>query len=526
MNDRRPIPPWTALALATVLGVPLALPTGAARAAAPAPTAPTSPNPPAPGDAPVAPTAPMGALTAAGAVQAATEHSPSLAAAMLEAKRAALLLRAEESRYTPTFTAGLDYTHTANPTITTSGVLVGASDVVTAGAGIVQQFPWGTSVAAQLTLNRSSSEYVSPQFPSPISIGPAYGVVLRLSATQPLLRGLGREQWEAALRAAEVSARRARSASELAGSAIARDVMSAYWELWYAEQSVLIQRAARETAERQLSEARAKVDAGAMAPFAALPLESSLAAIEEQLVLAESNVRTARVALARLIGEDVRDGEIATAAGTPSTEDLPVTLDDAIDEAKENAPELVDLRAAVEQAKLQVIVATEAEDPRLDASAFVQVQGLGNKRVDDAFSQFGQFAAVSAGVGLSLELPLDPTLLADTSSAARVAVDSAKANLANAEELVAERAATFYEAANAARARVGLAQRTAEIAKRSAEGQLASFQAGASTALEVTAAQQDQREAELRVRRAKVDYEKALINILHLTGRLIAGLVQ
>src|SRR5690606_36120542 len=145
---------------------------------------------------------------------------------------------------------------------------------------------------------------------------------------------------------------------------------------------------------------------------------------------------------------------------------------------------------------------------------------------DDAFSQFGQFEAVSAGVGLSFELPLDPDLLADTASAARVAVDSANATLSNAEEQVAERAATYYETARAARARIDLAQRTAEIAKRTAEGQLASFQAGASTALEVTTAQQDQREAVLRVLRAKVDYEQALLNILHLTGRLLDTLVQ
>ncbi|MCB9735482.1 MAG: TolC family protein [Deltaproteobacteria bacterium] len=525
MNER-PLIPWTALAVAASLGAPLALPAGAARAAAPAPTAPATDNPTAPGEAPVAPSAPVGALTASGAVTAATQHSPSLAAAMLEAKRASILLAAERARYAPTLTASIDYTHNANPSLNSAGVSVGSSDVVSAGAGITQQFAWGTSIAAELSLNRSSSEYVSPQFPEPVSLGPGYGVSLRVSAIQPLLRGLGRDQWEAALRSAEVSAKRAKSASELAGSEIARQVMSAYWELWYAEQSVLIQRAARETAERQLAEARAKVDAGAMAPFAALPLESSLAAIEEQLVAAESSVRTTRVSLGRLVGGDVTGGDLATAAQAPSTADLPVSLEQAIAEAKENAPDLVDLRAAVEQARLQVVVAVEATRPRLDASAFVQVQGLGNDAVDDAFSQFGQFEAVSAGVGLAFELPLDPDLLAETASAARVAVDSAKASLANAEELIAAQAATYYETARAARARVDLAQRTAEIAKRTAEGQLASFQAGASTALEVTTAQQDQREAELRVLRAKVDYEQALLNILHLTGRLLDTLVQ
>lgn len=505
MNDRRRSR-FAASLLA--LGLTVAL------ACAPRPAAATEPGPP--------PAPPSGPLSAQDAVRLAAQHSPTLRSALIEVERAAVLVRGEDKRYTPLFTSQLDYVHSTNPSLHTSGVSSGTNDAVNAQVAINQQFAWGTLVAAELTLGRTSSKYVSPQFPDPTSLGPGYGLELRLSATQPLLRGAGRTLWEAELRSARLVERTARTAAEQAGSEVAQAVLTAWWELWYAEQAVRIQQAAKETAERQVAEAQVKVDAGAMARLAVLPLRSSLATIEEQLLAAETTVRTARITLARLVGGSLAASDLVTGGGeAPAVTALDLPLAQAIDDAMVGAVELTQLRANVEQARLQVAVAEEQAELKLDASAWVSLQGLGNQSVGDAVTQFGEFGAVSGGVSVALELPVNRTTLRSAAAAARLSVDAAAERLRAAEEQVAQQVAELYEQAASAQARIALAERTAAIARETAEGQAISFESGAGTALEVVTAQQDQRQAALRVVRARVDYELARLALLHLTGRLL-----
>ncbi len=73
-----------------------------------------------------------------------------------------------------------------------------------------------------------------------------------------------------------------------------------------------------------------------------------------------------------------------------------------------------------------------------------------------------------------------------------------------------------------ARRSAALAKETISLARESVEGQRARFEVGAATALEVIVAEQQQREAELRLARAQADEAVAHASLLHLTGRLLA----
>ncbi|TNF22969.1 MAG: TolC family protein [Deltaproteobacteria bacterium] len=477
----------------------------------------------APGAAFAADPAPQaaGPMTPTQALDLAMKHSPSLRAAVIEAKRAKLTVTAEDERYLPTLTAGLDYTHTSSPRVTGDAVQVSSGDAVSGSVGVAQQFPWGTSIAAQLGLSGSVSKFVQPGLPAPITLGPSYGMDLNLTVTQPILRGNGRIQWESALRQARIAERAARSAEEEEASAVARNVLSAYWELWYAQEAARIQEQALTTAKRRLADAQTQVEAGARAKFDVLPLRTQVASIEEALVTAKATVATKRVALARLIGGSVGAQGVDVAPAAPAELASVPEIEDVAATAVAKSYSLVGLRAAVDQARVGADVAAERARVRLDAGAWLTVSGLGNKAVDDALAQFGGFEAVSGGVSLTLELPTDRTTVESEAATARLAVDAARAKLQDAEEQLAQSAAELVTTLDSARARVAFAQETAALAHETLLGQQDRFASGAGTATELVIAEQDEREATLRVARARVDVEAARLSLAHLTGGLL-----
>jgi len=452
-------------------------------------------------------------LTPDDAVKKALNHSPTLKSAVLEVQRARLKVDGEEKRYTPTLTASLNYDHAARNTLAPNkAVTTTDSDAVSIAVGVNQQFAWGTSIAAELGFSGEVGA----------GLGPGYGVDLRLSVNQPLLRGLGTDLYQADLRMARLQGRNARTAKQQTASETVRDVLTAYWELWYAQESLHIQLRARETVGKQLSDAMAEVRAGAKAELEVLPLQVELARIDEAVVAAKADIKRRRVGLSQWFGIPTAGEETSVAAVGPELPAKAPSSKVASRAAISRSYQLVELRNAVEQARVTYGVAREGAKVRLDATAWLQVSGLGNGRVDDAFAQFGGMGAVSGGVGLRLEFPTDNALADNESARARLAIDSAAARLEAAEERLAAQTTDLVTSLTATKGRLKLAEATARLSIKSVAGQKTRFDSGAGTALELVVAQQDQREAELRVARARVDLETARLALAHLTGDLLS----
>ncbi|MGM0578161.1 MAG: TolC family protein [Myxococcota bacterium] len=472
----------------------------------------------------VAAATPAGALelTPEAALRRAIEHSPTLSAAALELERARLAVRGEEHHYRPGLVADLGYTRTASPTLRGDGVSVGTMDDVTLGVGVDQEFAAGTRVGADLEVRGYRSVFVQPDLVGDLILGPGYAISLTLSATQPLLRGAGRDVGLAELR----SARRDREAAEeerlRVASTTARDVLAAWWELWYAQEAARIQQKGLDVARRQLEDARKREAAGEIAPLDLLPLRTEVASVRESLIDAETTVRQRRVALARLVGTPPT-GEhlVASAPGTPAVPSALPTDETVAERAREEAYEVAALRAGVRRARIAAMVAEDQAQPRLDASAWVTASGLGNEDPAAALEMWGSLGAVSAFTGLELELPLDRTELRSEAARARLAADTAQEDLREARERLAAQAVRQHDALGAAIERLEFAAETARLAAESARGQVVRFEAGAATALDVVIAEQERRRAELRVARAQADVAIGWAEVRHTTARLL-----
>ncbi len=473
-------------------------------------------------------------ISEADVVTTAVLSNPTLHVALLRAQQSRYNLRAEEALYTPVFDANVGYTHSRTPSLigptadamgnllVPAGTRVSGSDVVDLGAGISKPLAYGTLLSASLSGQRSSRASLDQQALFGAS-GPGYSLVGRLAATQPLLRGAGTDLGLASLRQARLSLSANQLAAQAAASQLLSRVVSAYWELWYSAEAVHINQASRDLARVQQEQANQQVQSGALAPASALPYATQLAQLEEAVLAAQTDVRQRELSLSQLLGKPAGIGENLSVAGGPNAPaaDEPVEAT-AVKEALENSYAQKQLQAQLAIIKDQLRIAGDPLRPRLDLDAYVQAQGLGNRRVPPAFQQFGQMDAVSAHVGLTFEMPLTDSRRTAQIQAAEFAAHVAEKQIEEGEITVRTNVASAIAQRRAARQKLELATQTEKVAKAQAEAERARFRAGSSIAITVQQAEDSYRQAQLRVQRARVDLVLADLSLSELRGQLLS----
>lgn len=454
------------------------------------------------------------------AVRRALDANPTLRAAVLEHQRSTALVLGEEARYG--FVLGLqgDLSLGDTPSLTIGRVATSYNETVALGAYLARTFEWGMNVELRAAGTRQFRRAVFiPTMATPVEVGPGYGFDVTLTVTQPLLRGFGDRVGLAALRTARVDRDRTAAARDRAASELVRDVEVAYWELWYAQQSIEVERAARDLASRQLAESRARQELGALAPADSLAFATRLASLEEAVVAAEAEARRRGEELARTLGEGRAGGALEPDAAPPR---LPAPRHDAvIDRILEASPELAELRTTIAAAEESARIAGQALEPRLDLQGQLAVHGLGYGEVAPAFEQWARFAAVTGVVSIAYEMPLDDTQHRREIERASLAIEVAEQQLEAARQAIAAEARTLLDTHAAARRRLELADETVGLARQLVEAEQGRYELGARTSTAVLEAQAELRSAELRALRARIDLTAAELRLQHLAGELL-----
>jgi outer membrane protein len=466
------------------------------------------------------------------AVQAAVEHNPNLHVALLRETQARAAVSAEEGLYAPVFSASAGVTHARQPSMARGGdVSVSTSDTMDLGAGITQAFPLGTVLSATLQGQRSLRRSpITAASTSELTLGPGYSLTGQISAVQPLLRGAGTEVGRASLRAARQSRTIATLSAQQTASELMRDVLLAYWELWYADAVIRIDEASRDLAVEQERQASEQAASGAIARGDALPYRTQRAQLEEAVVTARADRLAKALTLAGLLGDpDRAQRDLRAGAARPGDVEEGPTATQATSEAVEASYQLRQLEAQIDLARDQARTAGDSLRPRLDLEAYAQAQGLGYRAVPPAFEQFGRMQAVSVHAGVTFEMPLTDQRREAQIEEARLAIHIAEKQLEAARQQLRSQVLSAIADKESARTRLAVSEETEKIAREQAEAERTRFQAGASVALQVQVAEDSWRQAQLRVLRARVDVTLADIELAHLRGRLLeryAGVIQ
>jgi outer membrane protein TolC len=477
-------------------------------------------------------------LDASTAIEAALAAYPGYQAAAIRVRQSRAHVRAEEARYQLVLHLEGNGTFGSTPSLTSSGNIFGMmlqgrviypySERINLIAELNRQFDTGTLVALRTTGYRLFAQSSFAGTSSIGTTGPGYGLDVALTVTQPFLRGFGPQVGAADLHAARIDLQQQTAARDQRASELVRDVFQTYAELWYAQEAVTIDTASRDRAERQRADAQARVEVGALAPVDALSFATQVASMEEALALAEANRRTRALALAMLLGAAGEGAAgIGRAAGADTsvqalpTISFPPSEAEAVDLAMARSPRLAQLEAQVELARQQAEIATQAIMPRLDAQAQVAFHGLGLDDVGAAFQQVGTVAAVTALFSLIYETPLEDTRLHEEEERAHLAIDAAEATLAEARLTIAQEVQTYLEQRTAARRRVELAEQTVAVAHQAVEAAQGRLELGSAQVTQLLDAEEQERQAQLRLSRARADLVVADTQLAQLTGRLL-----
>jgi outer membrane protein len=518
---------------ATVLGVLLALessahaqgtpaPAAAARAAAaPAAAAPAAAPPGASASIPTgAPAAegPMGRpIDARTAVQRALGSSPSYAATTLGVAQAQQDVLAEEGRYPFIFDAGAGHTSTGSPG--------GTQRTYDATLGLSRSFATGTSAELRVLGQRFENDRdLSSTGSTLTSIGDGYAATARATVRQPLLRGAGTSVGELGLRTARQSRTLNEQAQKRAQSELVRDVLLAYWELWYADESVRIERSALDLARAQEAQAIAQQQAGALAPADVYAFSTRVAGLEESMVTALAAREDRSRELSRLMGVSADQAPELSASDAPEPGPLP-TASEVAAALRSGSLELAELESQIKLARTRAEVAGDANRPRLDLEGYLETTGQ-DEAPGGAVESAGSFDWWTVHVGATFELPLDGTRRRAERESALLAVRIAEQNFRAARDRLATDAVNTVAQARTAEQRVGLSARTVQIAEKAHEAARGRFELGGGIAIQVQQAEEDLRRARLSHARTRVELVQSEIVVRHLAGTLAGEFVR
>jgi outer membrane protein TolC len=453
-------------------------------------------------------------------------NNPAVAAEVAEARRAASRSVGEAHRRPFFLSLDTAVRRDAQPVLGPDQIVLPRSMRYAAGTELKRSFSLGTSLSLRIEGFREESvaafTYASPDLSVAeqvlVRLGPAYGTNAKLTLTQPLLRGAGRDVTLADLHAARADRTVAEKRRDRVASQVVFESLTTYWELAYASRAVEIHRDILRLARDRLAATDERIRIGSVAETERLTLGTRLAELEEQLVKAESEQRQRAIELARVLGDEslaMRRAEIE--------EPRRRTLRSDCKDALRSSPLVDELTATLQAAVVRARTAADALRPRLDLEASAQAHWLALSERSPIVGSDGQ-TGVSAFVTLTYEMALSRKHYRSEKRSASLSVEAARQRLHEAEQKICADLAQAVEQKVAAERRIDLSAETREMARAQLTAEEARLRIGSTTALQVRAAEEQLLNALLRSARSDADLMQAQVRIQHIDGTLLERL--
>jgi outer membrane protein len=210
------------------------------------------------------------------------------------------------------------------------------------------------------------------------TLSPQYSATLNVTLTQSLLRDFGLDIGTTQIRVAEKEKEIAEQNIFRRVSQLVQQVEEAYWSLTFLRQNLEARKRSLEFARQLLKQNEVLLTAGRVAPVSVLEARSGVAAHEEDVLTAESQMKKFEDRLKVLLRID-----LASASITPVTtsELQTVAFDPArsVEAALLRRAEIQALRKEVEQREIERKFAANQTKPRLDVTVQYGVAGLAGR---------------------------------------------------------------------------------------------------------------------------------------------------
>ncbi len=427
----------------------------------------------------------------------------------------------EQAKFDPTLSVNGQYNRTVNPLNRpvfggTGNNLSGITTFDQRSESVTLDATTNLLTGGNVDLNYSPSRTnVNQNVATGFLFNPAYTGGLALTLTQPLLRNAGFDVTKTFIRVAQNNATVEEHVFRDRVLTVLATVEQTYWEVVFANENLKVAEAALKAAQELLASNRAKAKAGVMSIVDVLQAEAAVAARVEQVLVADKTIRDQEDQLRRLLNpeeEDLRQDLRLTPLDKPTVTLEPISLQEAIDIAIEQRPEIVQAKKNMDTSDLNTKFAKNQILPTLSFQGTMGLAGLGkdyNNSVNNNFG--GDF--YNYGAGLVLSYPLGNRSAWSTYNKRQLEAKNAEASLVSVRQQIIVGVREAVRRVQTDFKRIETTRSARIMAEKQLQAEQERLKVGLSMTRFVLDFQRDLATAQGNELRATVDYNKSLSNL-------------
>ncbi|HZD96056.1 MAG TPA: TolC family protein, partial [Candidatus Sulfotelmatobacter sp.] len=396
-----------------------------------------------------------------------------------------------------------------------------------------QQFQTGTGVNVGLNSTRATTNS------SFAIVNPSFTSGLTFSLSQPLLRRFGFFANRAPIIIAQRVVRQSRANFEAQLNDTVQRVINQYWDVVQARKTLEVLKKSLELAETSYQRDKRALELGALPPLDIYRSESQVAQRKVPVIQAEYSLKQVENALRQTVAADLDaragalDLELTDTAETNGKLEI-VDLQESLASALKNRPEIDAQNQQLAIDDTNAKLAGNNLRPDLNLSATYTSNGLGgivfdkngalvsNGGFGDSLSQLGGFGFPTYGINLQLRFPLRNSSAAADLGTALVSKRRSLYQMRSLEQTISTEVKNSVHDLEQAELVITAAQASRDLAAKNLAAEERKYQLGAETIFFVLDAQNQLSQAEQSLVQAQVFYQKALAEVDHATGSLLA----
>lgn len=427
----------------------------------------------------------------------------------------------EQAKFDPTFSVNGQYNRQVSPLNRpvfggTGGNLTDIQTFDQRNSSVTVDATQNLITGGNVDLNYSPARTnVNQNLATGFLFNPAYTGGLALTLTQPLLRNAGIDVTKTFIKVAQNNADVEQHVFRDRVLTVLATVEQTYWELVFANENMKVAQAALKAAEELLATNRAKTKAGVMSIVDVLQAEAAVASRVEQVLVAEKSIRDQEDQLRRLLNpgeEELRLDVRLTPTDAPVVVLEPLSLQEAIDTAIEQRPEIVQAKKNLESGELNKQFARNQLLPTLSLQGTVGMAGLG-KDYGDSVSKNLSGDFYNFGAGLVLSYPLGNRSAVSTYNKRQLEFKNAEASLVSVRQQIIVGVREAVRRVQTDFKRIETTRSARIMAEKQLQAEQERLKVGLSTTRFVLDFQRDLATAQGNELRSVVDYNKSLSNL-------------
>lgn len=427
-------------------------------------------------------------------------------------------------------------------------------NTTTANFNYNQGLQSGTDIGVGFTNSRTTSNNPFNAF------NPALASGFKFQLTQHLLQGFGFLPNDRLIRITKNNREITDVAFRLQIITTVDQIENLYWNLVFAGENVRVKQESLAFAQKTLSDNQKQVQIGSLAPIEVVRAENTVAADQQDLVQAQTNLELQQLLMKNALSRNLQDPHLANAEVVTTTtvalpqEEVITPTEDLVNEALEHRAELVESRIDLKNREISEKALKNSLLPTLDVFAYYGGSGAGGTQVPAStcgspgasapplctpagalpnsygatLNELVNSTAPDKGAGFTLNIPIRNRQAQALQIRGQLEYRQAQMRLQQIENQIRIDVRNSQFTVTQNRAAVKASQAAVALAQQSLEAEQKKFNLGASTSTLVLQNQSELATAKSNLLSAEAAYEKSEIDLDRATGLLLdhAGIVM